>query len=100
MPSILFVAPVSTDSIFKSFDSNLDMRFVLILNYKHVRTAGLTVHHVCVSLSGTTYILVIFMCHATSIEQSSVCHPHRDDGKNHRLNMEVDLQSLFGLYVT
>ena len=39
----LFVAPFSTDSVFITCDLNLDMRFVLILNYKHVRTAGLTV---------------------------------------------------------
>ena len=39
----LFVAPFSTDSIFITCDLNLDMRFVLILNYKHVRAAGLTV---------------------------------------------------------
>ncbi len=41
--SFLFVAPFSTDSIFITGDLNLDMRFVLIQNYKHVRTAGLTV---------------------------------------------------------
>ncbi len=39
----LFVAPFSTDSVFITCDRNLDMRFVLILNYKHVRTAGLRV---------------------------------------------------------
>jgi hypothetical protein len=43
MPSFLFVAPFSIDSTFITRDLNLDMRFVLILNYKHVRTAGLTV---------------------------------------------------------
>ncbi len=43
MPSFLFVAPFSIDSTFITCDLNLDMRFVLILNYKHVRTAGLTV---------------------------------------------------------
>ncbi len=42
--SFLLVAPFSTDSIFITCDLNLDMRFVLILNYKHVRTAGLTVY--------------------------------------------------------
>ncbi len=42
-PSFLFVAPFSTDSTFNNCDLNLDMRFVLILNYKHVRTAGLRV---------------------------------------------------------
>jgi hypothetical protein len=47
MPSVLLVAPFSTDFIFKTCDSNLDMRFVLILNYKHVRTAGLTVQAAC-----------------------------------------------------
>jgi hypothetical protein len=41
--SFLLAAPFSLDSIFKACDPNLDMRFVLILNYKHVRTAGLTV---------------------------------------------------------
>ena len=41
----MLVVPFSLDSIFKSCDFNLDMRFVLILNYKHVRTAGLTVHN-------------------------------------------------------
>ncbi len=43
MPSFLFVAPFSIDSIFITCELNLDMRFVLILNYKHVRTAGLRV---------------------------------------------------------
>jgi CRISPR/Cas system-associated exonuclease Cas4 (RecB family) len=43
MPSFLFVAPFSIDSTFITCDLNLDLRFVLILNYKHVRTAGLTV---------------------------------------------------------
>ncbi len=42
-PSFLLVAPFSTDSIFIACDLNLDMRFVLILNYKRVRTAGLRV---------------------------------------------------------
>ncbi len=42
-PSFRLGAPFSTDSIFKTCDLNLDMRFVLILDYKHVRTAGLTV---------------------------------------------------------
>jgi hypothetical protein len=42
-PSFLLVAPFSLDSIFKTCDPNLDMRFVLTLNYKHVSTAGLTV---------------------------------------------------------
>jgi hypothetical protein len=42
-PSFLLVAPFSPDSIFLTCDLNLDMRFVLILNYKHVKTAGLTV---------------------------------------------------------
>ncbi len=45
-PSFLLVAPLSTDSIFKSCDSNLDLRFVLILNYKHGRTAGLRVREI------------------------------------------------------
>jgi hypothetical protein len=40
---ILLVAPFSPDSIFLTCDRNLDLRFVLILNYKHVRTAGLRV---------------------------------------------------------
>ncbi len=43
MPSFLFVAPFSSDSTFITCDLNLDMRFVLILNYKHVRTAGFRV---------------------------------------------------------
>ncbi len=43
MPSFLFVAPFSIDSTFITCDLNLDMRFVLNLNYKHVRTAGFTV---------------------------------------------------------
>ncbi len=42
--SVLLVAPFSLNSVFKTCDLNLDMRFVLILNYKHVSTAGLTVH--------------------------------------------------------
>jgi hypothetical protein len=41
--SFQLVAPFSLDSIFNNCDSNLHTRFVLILNYKHVRTAGLTV---------------------------------------------------------
>ncbi len=41
--SFLLGAPYSTDSVFVTCDLNLDLRFVLILNYKHVRTAGLTV---------------------------------------------------------
>jgi hypothetical protein len=41
--SFLLGAPFSTDSVFITWDLNLDMRFVPILNYKHVRTAGLTV---------------------------------------------------------
>ncbi len=41
--SFLLMAPFSTDSILITCDLNLDMRFVLILNNKHVRTAGLTV---------------------------------------------------------
>jgi len=43
MPSFLFVAPFSSDSTFITCDHHLDMRFVLILNYKHVRTAGFRV---------------------------------------------------------
>jgi hypothetical protein len=43
MPSFLLVAPFSTDSIFITYDLYLDLRFVLILNYKHVRTAGFSV---------------------------------------------------------
>ncbi len=41
--SLLLVAPFSIESIFITCDLNLDLRFVLILNYKHLRTAGLTV---------------------------------------------------------
>jgi hypothetical protein len=44
MPFFILVAPFSTDFIFITCDLNLDMRFVLILNYKHVRTAGLRVY--------------------------------------------------------
>ncbi len=43
MTSFLLVALFSTDSIFITYDLYLDLRFVLILNYKHVRTAGLSV---------------------------------------------------------
>ena len=49
MPSFLLVAPFSTDSIFITYDLYLDLRFVLILNYKHVRTAGLSVYELKVS---------------------------------------------------
>jgi hypothetical protein len=42
--SFVLGAPFSTDSIFITYDLNLDMRFVLNLNYKHVRAAGFTVH--------------------------------------------------------
>jgi hypothetical protein len=44
MPSFLLVAPFSIDSSFITCDLNLDLRFVLILNYKHGRTAGLRVY--------------------------------------------------------
>jgi hypothetical protein len=47
MASFLLIAPFSIDSTLITCDFNLDMRFVLILNYKHVRTAGLTVRVLC-----------------------------------------------------
>jgi hypothetical protein len=54
----LFVAPFSTDSVFITCDLNLDMRFVLILNYKHVRTAGLREHAV-VGVSAVTGVSAV-----------------------------------------
>jgi hypothetical protein len=44
MSTFLLAAPFSIDSTFITCDLNLDLRFVLILYYKHVRTAGLRVY--------------------------------------------------------
>jgi hypothetical protein len=65
------VAPFSTDSIFITGDLNLDMRFVLNLNYKHVRTAGLTVCRHSSRLIGT----------AKGIYQQAERHSSRDTSR-------------------
>jgi hypothetical protein len=66
--SFLLGAPFSTDSIFITYDLNLDMRFVLILNYKHVKTAGLTVHTVNVDFLRIEYMVLAKYQHMSILE--------------------------------
>jgi len=67
-PLFLLVAPVSTEYIFKTWDSNLDMRFVLILNYKHVRSAGLRVYSIFFSWK---YLIEVFADKRSYIEEET-----------------------------
>jgi hypothetical protein len=83
-PHSYWFAPFSLDSIFKSCDPNLDTRFVLILHYKHVRTAGLTVQHYLDLLPSPEPVAVYeqppyyFPKHNAGIHNSSVviCNPY------------------------
>jgi hypothetical protein len=73
--SVLLVAPFSSDSIFITCDLNLDMRFVLILKYKHVRTAGLTVYG-----SGSGFGKLVHLHHSSKIKNHNKLQNSRNQG--------------------